>query len=178
MLGPRVKKVTINGVKIDTLALSTAESRYEQEQSICIEEEKEGLSVTDDGERLPEQFRGKSHTLWDGPFPMWLIFLASLLFSTTMITKFITDVSTKFNPFSKRGKTCRIFLAHLPPSARQTMKINTKLLPRTSREGSSLSLKFSKSNRSSKFRLAGSLPVNEDTDMYINRRWQRDAAEY
>ncbi|KAA6415429.1 MAG: ribosomal protein L44 [Lasallia pustulata] len=59
-----------------------------------------------------------------------------------MITKFITDVSTKFNPFSKRGKTCRIFLAQLPPNARQNMKINTKLLPRTSREGSSLSLKF------------------------------------
>ncbi|MCJ1300355.1 39S ribosomal protein L44, mitochondrial [Hypocenomyce scalaris] len=59
-----------------------------------------------------------------------------------MITKFITDVSTKFNPFSKRGKTCRIFLAQLPPSARQTMKINTKILPRTSREGSTLSLKF------------------------------------
>lgn len=59
-----------------------------------------------------------------------------------MITKFITDVSTKFNPFSKKAKTCRIFLAHLPPNARQTMKINTKLLPRDSREGSSLALKF------------------------------------
>ena len=63
-----------------------------------------------------------------------------------MITKFITDVSTKFNPFSKRGKICRIFLAQLPPNARQNMKINTKILPRTSREGSSLSLKFSTSN--------------------------------
>ncbi|MCJ1252656.1 39S ribosomal protein L44, mitochondrial [Lignoscripta atroalba] len=59
-----------------------------------------------------------------------------------MITKFITDVSTKFNPFSKRAKTCRVFLAHLPPNARQTMKITTKLLPRGSKEGSMLSLKF------------------------------------
>ncbi|MCJ1289701.1 39S ribosomal protein L44, mitochondrial [Xylographa vitiligo] len=59
-----------------------------------------------------------------------------------MITKFITDVSTKFNPFSKRAKTCRIFLAQLPPNARQTMKINTKLLPRSSKEASTLSLKF------------------------------------
>lgn len=41
MLGARVKKVTINGVKIDTLALriSTAESgllRYEHEQEHSI----------------------------------------------------------------------------------------------------------------------------------------------
>lgn len=62
-----------------------------------------------------------------------------------MITKFITDVSTKFNPFSPRAKTCRIFLSHLPPNARQTMKINTKLLPRDSKEASFLNLKFSRS---------------------------------
>ncbi|MCJ1242947.1 39S ribosomal protein L44, mitochondrial [Trapelia coarctata] len=59
-----------------------------------------------------------------------------------MITKFLTDVSTKFNPFSKRGKTCRIFLSQLPPNARQTMKINIMQLPRTSREPSTLNLKF------------------------------------
>ncbi|KAI4127786.1 MAG: hypothetical protein LQ347_004450 [Umbilicaria vellea] len=119
---------------IDTLALSAAESgllRYEYKQRsnvghssvyYCIEEE--GLSVTGDGERLPARLR------------------ESLLSSATMITKFITDVSTKFNPFSKRGKTCRIFLAHLPASARRTMKINIIILPRTSREGSTLRLKF------------------------------------
>lgn len=61
-----------------------------------------------------------------------------------MITKFITDVSTRFNPFSPRAKTCRVFLSHLPPNARQTMKINTKLLPRDSKEGSFLNLKFSR----------------------------------
>ncbi|MCJ1409583.1 39S ribosomal protein L44, mitochondrial [Ptychographa xylographoides] len=59
-----------------------------------------------------------------------------------MISKFLTEVTTKFNPFSKNGKKCRIFLAQLPPNARQTMKINTKLLPRDSREASSLNLKF------------------------------------
>ena len=63
-----------------------------------------------------------------------------------MITKFITDVSTKFNPFSPRAKTCRVFLSHLPPNARQTMKIDTKLLPRDSKEGSFLNLKFSMFN--------------------------------
>lgn len=64
-----------------------------------------------------------------------------------MITKFITDVSTKFNPFSPRAKTCRSFLSHLPPNARQTMKINAKLLPRNSKEASFLNLKFSRSIR-------------------------------
>ncbi|KZF25978.1 mitochondrial ribosomal protein L44 [Xylona heveae TC161] len=59
-----------------------------------------------------------------------------------MITRFITDVSTKFNPFAPRSKTCRIFLSLLPPNARQTMKINTVLLPRESRDRSALSLKF------------------------------------
>jgi large subunit ribosomal protein L53 len=64
-----------------------------------------------------------------------------------MITKFITDVSTRFNPFSPRAKTCRSFLSHLPPNARQTMKINAKLLPRDSKEASFLNLKFSRSIR-------------------------------
>ncbi|KAI9698242.1 MAG: 39S ribosomal protein L44, mitochondrial [Candelina mexicana] len=59
-----------------------------------------------------------------------------------MITKFITDVSTKFNPFDPRAKTARVFLSLLPPNARQTMKVNTLLLPKTSRERSNLLLKF------------------------------------
>lgn len=62
-----------------------------------------------------------------------------------MITKFITDVSTKFNPFRKSAKTCRSFLAHLPSNARQVMKVNTQVLPRHSQDPSSLSLKFSTS---------------------------------
>lgn len=60
-----------------------------------------------------------------------------------MITKFITNVSTKFNPFMKPGRTCRSFLAHLPANARQTMKVETVIFPRISRESSYLSLKFS-----------------------------------
>jgi len=59
-----------------------------------------------------------------------------------MITKFITEVRTTFNPFTKNAKTCRIFLASLPPNARQIMKINTKILPRGSLAKSTLDLKF------------------------------------
>ncbi|KAI9866581.1 MAG: 39S ribosomal protein L44, mitochondrial [Trichoglossum hirsutum] len=54
-----------------------------------------------------------------------------------MITRFITDVTTKFNPFSPRAKTARIFLSLLPPNARQMgMKISTTLLPKDSKESS------------------------------------------
>lgn len=61
-----------------------------------------------------------------------------------MITRFITEVSTSFNPFLPRAKTARLFLSFLPPNARQTMKIDTKLLPRASRDPSFIQLKFSK----------------------------------
>ena len=61
-----------------------------------------------------------------------------------MITRFLTSVTTKFNPFSPSAKTARIFLSLLPPNARQMgMKINTTLLPRNSKEPSVLLLKFS-----------------------------------
>lgn len=60
-----------------------------------------------------------------------------------MITRFITEVTTVFNPFRRPGRTCRIFLAQLPPNARQTMKINTKVMEKSSREPSLLKLKFS-----------------------------------
>ncbi|TVY59175.1 54S ribosomal protein L44, mitochondrial [Lachnellula cervina] len=62
-----------------------------------------------------------------------------------MISRFITEVSTVFNPFSPKAKTARLFLSFLPPNARQTMKITTKLLPRTSKDPSFVELKFSKS---------------------------------
>lgn len=61
-----------------------------------------------------------------------------------MITRFITEVSTAFNPFSPKAKTARIFLSFLPPNARQSMKVDTKLLPRSSQEKSFVALKFSK----------------------------------
>jgi hypothetical protein len=60
-----------------------------------------------------------------------------------MITRFLTGVTTIFNPFSPRAKTARIFLALFPPNARQTVKIDTKMLPRLSRERSSIWVKFS-----------------------------------
>ena len=60
-----------------------------------------------------------------------------------MITRFITEVNTKFNPFSTRSRATRLFLSSLPPSARANgMQINTKLLPRTSTEPASLHVKF------------------------------------
>lgn len=59
-----------------------------------------------------------------------------------MITKHITEVTTRFNPFKKPSKTCRVFLAYLPANARTRMKINTTVLPRDSPETSFLKLKF------------------------------------
>lgn len=60
-----------------------------------------------------------------------------------MITKFMTEVSTKFNPFSPAARSARLFLSLLPPNARQTIAVKTTLLPRASTEPSSLSVKFS-----------------------------------
>ncbi|KAK3394293.1 39S ribosomal protein L53/MRP-L53-domain-containing protein [Podospora didyma] len=60
-----------------------------------------------------------------------------------MITRFITDVTTKFNPFSANAKSARLFLSFLPPGARASgMNIKTQLLPRTSTEQSALHVKF------------------------------------
>lgn len=59
-----------------------------------------------------------------------------------MITRFITEVSTVFNPFKKPASTCRKFLAHLPANARQTTKINIKVLPKNSQEACLIKLKF------------------------------------
>ncbi|GME22437.1 Ribosomal protein L53 mitochondrial [Neofusicoccum parvum] len=59
-----------------------------------------------------------------------------------MITRFLTEVNTKFNPFSRNAKTARNFLALLPPNARIEMKINAKMLPRYSKDPTTLELKF------------------------------------
>lgn len=59
-----------------------------------------------------------------------------------MITRFLTEVNTKFNPFTRTAKTARNFLALLPPNARAEMKINAKMLPRTSKDPTTLDLKF------------------------------------
>lgn len=60
-----------------------------------------------------------------------------------MITKFMTEVTTRFNPFSPAARSARLFLSLLPPNARQTMAVKTTLLPQKSKEPSSLRLKFS-----------------------------------
>jgi large subunit ribosomal protein L53 len=61
-----------------------------------------------------------------------------------MITRFITEVKTVFNPFNPKAKTARLFLSFLPPNARSNgMKIDTKLLPRASKEASLVQLTFS-----------------------------------
>jgi large subunit ribosomal protein L53 len=60
-----------------------------------------------------------------------------------MITRFLTEVSTRFNPFSARAKTARSFLALLPPNARSTMKVDIKMLPQHSKEKTMLAVKFS-----------------------------------
>ncbi|KAI0404919.1 39S ribosomal protein L53/MRP-L53-domain-containing protein [Xylaria palmicola] len=60
-----------------------------------------------------------------------------------MITRFITEVNMRFNPFSVRARATRLFLSYLPPNARAAgMQINTTLLPRTSAEPNTLSVKF------------------------------------
>jgi hypothetical protein len=63
---------------------------------------------------------------------------------TTMITTFLTSVSTRFNPFLPQARTARLFLSLLPGNARaQGMKITTQLLPREAREPPKLSVQFS-----------------------------------
>ncbi|KAF2253488.1 hypothetical protein BU26DRAFT_420131 [Trematosphaeria pertusa] len=60
-----------------------------------------------------------------------------------MITRFLTDVRVKFNPFSPRSKPARLFLSLIPPNARADgMKVETQMLPRTSKEPSTLGVKF------------------------------------
>ncbi|KAL2124636.1 hypothetical protein VTJ04DRAFT_1001 [Mycothermus thermophilus] len=60
-----------------------------------------------------------------------------------MITRFITDVTTRFNPFSPSAKSARLFLSFLPPTARASgMNITTQLLPRHSTEPPTLYVKF------------------------------------
>lgn len=61
-----------------------------------------------------------------------------------MITRFLTEVNVKFNPFARTSKSARLFLTLIPPNARQDgMAVHSTLLPRTSKEPASLGLKFS-----------------------------------
>lgn len=61
-----------------------------------------------------------------------------------MITRFLTDVRVQFNPFSVRAKPARLFLSLLPPNARADgMKVEARVLPRSSKQPATLDLKFS-----------------------------------
>ncbi|KAI1254855.1 hypothetical protein MGN70_002915 [Eutypa lata] len=63
--------------------------------------------------------------------------------SIAMITRFITEVNTKFNPFSLRSRATRLFLSSLPPDARANgMQIHSTIMPRASTEPSLLHVKF------------------------------------
>ena len=59
-----------------------------------------------------------------------------------MITRFITNVSLTFNPFSARAKVCRTVLSQFGPAAWGRVKFDTKVLPRESTLPSGLKLKF------------------------------------
>ncbi|KAF1989560.1 hypothetical protein K402DRAFT_349464 [Aulographum hederae CBS 113979] len=87
----------------------------------------------------------------------------------TLITKFLTNVTTTVNPFSRRGgKIARTFLAQLPPNARQTMKINVKILPRESTVPNSLVLKFKDGKEMNlDVETMGIKDVNEQVDRHL-----------
>ncbi|KAH7124012.1 39S ribosomal protein L53/MRP-L53-domain-containing protein [Dendryphion nanum] len=60
-----------------------------------------------------------------------------------MLTRFLTDVRVQFNPFSPRSKSARLFLTLIPSEARASgMKIESKMLPRSSKEPATLDVKF------------------------------------
>jgi hypothetical protein len=63
-----------------------------------------------------------------------------------MITRYLTEVTAKFNPFSKRAKAARLFISLLPAEARSNVNLKTTLLPRTSTAAPVLDVKFSSSH--------------------------------
>ncbi|KAJ2988028.1 hypothetical protein NUW58_g4194 [Xylaria curta] len=86
-----------------------------------------------------------------------------------MITRFITEVNTRFNPFSLRSRATRLFLSYLPPNARATgMQINTTLLPKTSTEPNTLSVKFSASYSSRRSQRLVAKSSRHRTDMFVS----------
>lgn len=90
-----------------------------------------------------------------------------------MITKFMTEVTAKFNPFSTCAKPARLFLTFLPPNVRANgTVVNTALLPRDSAESSSLRVKFS--TLSSRRRSNG---VIEHALTDLRRGWQRNGLQ-
>jgi len=78
-----------------------------------------------------------------------------------MITRFITEITTRFNPFSPASKAARLFLTRLPPGTRASgVSITTQLLPRSSTEKSSVVVKFSMFFSLSPFSISESREIN------------------
>jgi large subunit ribosomal protein L53 len=81
-----------------------------------------------------------------------------------MITRFMTNIEAKFNPFSESSRATRLFLALLPSNARATgLQIKTTVLPRTA-TASVLNVKFSMCPRT-----IASLPPS--TRRIVQRSW-------
>ena len=59
-----------------------------------------------------------------------------------MKTRYLTSLTTAFNPFSVTGKVPRLFLNLLPANAHKSIAIKTTQLPRTSKQPASLVLGF------------------------------------
>lgn len=59
-----------------------------------------------------------------------------------MKTNYLTTLSTTFNPFSRTAIVPRLFLQLLPPKAHNTIKIERKVLPKTSTAPAKLDLGF------------------------------------
>lgn len=77
-----------------------------------------------------------------------------------MITRFLTEVRVAFNPFSPRSKPARLFLSLIPADARANgMSVQSKLLPRTSKEAATLGVKFSMCPHPQK-RISRRMPVD------------------
>jgi large subunit ribosomal protein L53 len=80
-----------------------------------------------------------------------------------MLTRYLTSLNVSFNPFSPLSKTPRVLLAMLPPNARSTMQITTRMLPRESTEPPTLELKF-KDGKLMKMEVGKKLKVQDVVD--------------
>lgn len=60
-----------------------------------------------------------------------------------MITRYLTDITARFNPFSHSAKSARVFLSMINSDARNDIQIKTTVLSRTSKANPSLDIKFS-----------------------------------
>jgi large subunit ribosomal protein L53 len=63
-----------------------------------------------------------------------------------MITRYLTEVVARFNPFLPSARAARIFLTSIPAEARLQMRVSSTVLPRSSGEKPVLDLKFSTSS--------------------------------